>query len=151
MARDPVKVKAAKARYAASEKGQAAALRYRTSEKGRAAQARADAKPNIVASRRRRRGVTNASGERRTGPCDLCGRHIDGLHQDHDHVTGMARGWLCNGCNLGLGQLGDTVENLQRAVDYLTVARTAHEASCSASPQPHALHTLTPESPPVAK
>jgi Recombination endonuclease VII. len=32
------------------------------------------------------------------GRCALCGRRRD-LVQDHDHATGLVRGWLCVGCN----------------------------------------------------
>lgn len=38
---------------------------------------------------------------------------------DHDHETGMFRGWLCSRCNSGLGWLGDSVSNLKRGVKYL--------------------------------
>ena len=38
---------------------------------------------------------------------------------DHCHVTGVIRGILCNSCNAGLGLLGDTAEDLRRALTYL--------------------------------
>jgi hypothetical protein len=33
------------------------------------------------------------------------------------------RGWLCNICNLSIGQLGDSVEGLMNAVRYLERAK----------------------------
>ena len=41
------------------------------------------------------------------------------LCYDHDHVTGEFRGWICYGCNTGLGKLGDTIEGLEKAIAYL--------------------------------
>lgn len=38
---------------------------------------------------------------------------------DHSHVTGKVRGILCNGCNAGIGMLGDNLEGVMRAVKYL--------------------------------
>lgn len=38
---------------------------------------------------------------------------------DHCHSTGKIRGLLCSNCNTGLGKLGDTVENLKKAYEYL--------------------------------
>jgi len=50
--------------------------------------------------------------------CQICGK-TDQLAIDHDHLTGKVRGRLCVGCNTGLGKLGDSVEGLQKAIDYL--------------------------------
>lgn len=52
--------------------------------------------------------------------CECCGG-ISGkaLALDHCHKTGVFRGWLCARCNMGLGLLGDGVESVQRAIDYL--------------------------------
>jgi len=36
------------------------------------------------------------------GRCAICG-HRDYLVEDHDHATGMTRGYLCRGCNIREG------------------------------------------------
>lgn len=58
----------------------------------------------------------------RPDACENCGRIPGvgrGLALDHDHVTGKFRGWLCYRCNLGIGLLGDSVEGVASAVEYL--------------------------------
>ena len=50
--------------------------------------------------------------------CQFCG-NLRRLYLDHDHTTGVFRGYLCFSCNTAFGKLGDTVEKLIRAVDYL--------------------------------
>ena len=57
--------------------------------------------------------------------CDCCGKHpketsvLGTLLMDHDHNTDKVRGWLCNKCNLGIGNLGDNIEGLMKAMEYL--------------------------------
>ncbi len=62
--------------------------------------------------------------------CDICGVQFDEEHKpnwDHSHARGRchrhnysdARGWLCQGCNAGIGQLGDNPAILKRAAAYL--------------------------------
>jgi hypothetical protein len=57
--------------------------------------------------------------------CEICGEKLKfygnrtNLHVDHDHNTGLFRGVLCQCCNTSIGKLGDSVEGLQRAIDYL--------------------------------
>lgn len=50
--------------------------------------------------------------------CECCGARRR-LALDHDHVTGMFRGWLCFNCNTSIGKLGDTEEGVWRALTYL--------------------------------
>lgn len=68
--------------------------------------------------RRRLRGIVNPSGETRTGACEICREECD-LVYDHDHVTGLFRGWLCNRCNSGLGWFRDNQDTLLAAASYL--------------------------------
>lgn len=56
------------------------------------------------------------------GGCWICGspgRDDIALHVDHDHVTGEIRGLLCFTCNNALGDLGDSLERVERAASYL--------------------------------
>jgi hypothetical protein len=61
--------------------------------------------------------------EYQNGGCAVCGKPIEAVRRrmnvDHCHETGQVRGILCTGCNTGIGHLGDTVEGLQRAIEYL--------------------------------
>lgn len=68
--------------------------------------------------------------------CDCCGkppktgngRRNVGLSCDHDPITNEFRGWLCGDCNLSLGLLGDNVEGLKKAIDYLENNLTKYES-----------------------
>ena len=53
--------------------------------------------------------------------CHLCGASGEDRKMcvDHCHETGRVRGMLCSRCNTALGVLGDNVEGLLRAVNYL--------------------------------
>jgi hypothetical protein len=53
--------------------------------------------------------------------CAICGKRIQGkqIHIDHDHSTGLVRGFLCFKHNTGLGLFDDDPALLQRAVEYL--------------------------------
>jgi hypothetical protein len=55
--------------------------------------------------------------------CELCGNapKSRGLHEDHDHKTGLHRGWLCWRCNNALPSWV-TAEWLLLAAMYLRAA-----------------------------
>jgi|TARA_R110000868_G_C10585372_1_gene739041 hypothetical protein len=55
--------------------------------------------------------------------CAICGKHKDlfkrNLDVDHNHETGIARGLLCTPCNSGIGKLQDSIDMLEKAINYL--------------------------------
>lgn len=60
------------------------------------------------------------------GKCMLCGvkpkthkGKSESLFVDHDHKTGAVRGLLCGNCNSMLGYAVDSIEVLERAIEYL--------------------------------
>ncbi len=55
--------------------------------------------------------------------CECCGEKKEKLIIDHCHDTGEMRGWLCHPCNIAIGNLGDNLEGLQKAVMYLSVVK----------------------------
>lgn len=68
------------------------------------------------ASRFRRRYGELADS--RTDNCEVCKKKCV-TRYDHDHATGKFRGWLCNGCNVALGNVYDNPETLRKLADYL--------------------------------
>jgi hypothetical protein len=58
--------------------------------------------------------------------CEICGKGFDeagkqrGAQFDHNHGTGLARGWLCGPCNMGLGSFRDNPALLKAAAKYLS-------------------------------
>ena len=59
--------------------------------------------------------MADAQGHR----CAICGALDDKLVVDHCHDSNEVRGLLCDRCNVGIGCMGDNVERLMRAADYL--------------------------------
>lgn len=61
--------------------------------------------------------------DEQNGVCAICGKPCDlgRLAVDHDHETGRIRGLLCRRCNTAIGLLGDSLDGVLRAVDYLNV------------------------------
>ena len=74
---------------------------------------------NNRACKQRRLGII--ATRPRPSVCETCG-HPPGrraLHLDHNHVTGVFRGWLCRECNLALGHVHDQPEVLDALAAYL--------------------------------
>lgn len=76
-----------------------------------------------IAMRNRRWGKGGVKTPTRPMPinCECCGLPRNGkrLHLDHCHETKIFRGWLCFKCNSAIGQLGDSVEGIAKALSYL--------------------------------
>lgn len=61
----------------------------------------------------------NGKKKLQNNKCAICGRKPEKLCQDHDHISGMVRGLLCQKCNAGIGFLGENIEVLESAIKYL--------------------------------
>ena len=112
---------------------------YRTQQRER--HAREKVKPEyqekLAAARRKwdlkkKYGVSPTEYELRLsaqgGVCLICGGNNGNkrLAVDHCHDGGAVRGLLCNQCNIGVGMFRNSLELLQKAIDYL------------GAPKPHA-------------
>jgi hypothetical protein len=58
-------------------------------------------------------GCEEKNTDKRTGK-------VFSLSIDHCHKTGKVRGVLCSSCNAGLGYFKDNIDNLKKAIKYLT-------------------------------
>lgn len=74
----------------------------------------------------KRRGLPQPT---RSAPkrCELCDGPPTGngkkLHNEHDHETGVFRGWLCSKCNIAIGLLNESPELCEAAALYLRRAK----------------------------
>ncbi|MEU7890254.1 endonuclease VII domain-containing protein [Microbispora bryophytorum] len=61
------------------------------------------------------------------GRCAICDQFLSDSQKrpaiDHDHMTGVIRGLLCDPCNKGLGHFRDRLDVMRRAVEYLESAK----------------------------
>ncbi len=59
--------------------------------------------------------------EKQNHVCAICGQKDVNkrLAVDHCHTTNIVRGLLCSACNTSLGKFKDSVELLQKAIQYL--------------------------------
>lgn len=110
--------KAKRAEYRARDDWRAKQAAYNASPAGKASQA----KYKNGGARWRIRGLPEPTRPM-PAACECCGKSdlalSATLHLDHDHANGLFRGWLCGPCNRAIGQLGDTVEGVRCALDYL--------------------------------
>ena len=51
--------------------------------------------------------------------CARCHKKTEKLEVDHIHGLTTFRGWLCSGCNTGIGKLGDNLEGVLQGAIYL--------------------------------
>lgn len=58
---------------------------------------------------------------RQAGQCAICSRKLTQAksHIDHDHLTNRRRGLLCPQCNKAIGLLGDDIDTIRKALEYL--------------------------------
>ena len=50
--------------------------------------------------------------------CEICGA-FGTICFDHDHNTGVFRGWICGRCNCALGLVKDNTETLMALIKYI--------------------------------
>ena len=69
-----------------------------------------------------RRKAEKLAGRPRPDICEICHKPDPKkpMHFDHDHATGLFRGWICSRCNLSLGLVKDSVPILQSMAEYLS-------------------------------
>jgi len=108
-----------RAKYESSAKGKAnrnsdkaknSKVKYNATDKGKATMSKMNAK--------RPRKREEQAGRPKPDNCEICGV-IGKICFDHDHATGLFRGWICNGCNSALGHTHDNPEILKRLARYL--------------------------------
>jgi len=88
-------------------------------------------------STRKSNGASNPTSESGHGQyCAICGllldestRDFNAPAYDHDHTTGVFRGWLCKRHNLGLSYFEDNPKLLRKAADYLEAFQLRQTAS----------------------
>jgi hypothetical protein len=55
--------------------------------------------------------------------CECCGKIPSEWRLDHDHDDHSFRGWTCDRCNTGIGKLGDNLEGIIKAANYLIMSK----------------------------
>ena len=68
-----------------------------------------------------KKNIINYSNSK-NNKCAICGREFNDKLKafvDHDHITNKVRGLLCTHCNTLLGMSKDSIEILNKAIEYL--------------------------------
>ena len=148
-------------RAANPDKVREQARRYVRTENGAAVRQRASAKyyaSNIErlraasAERQRRRRKVDPEGARRRhaqysarqlarkialagrpapAACEICCRSDLRIVWDHDHASGLFRGWICDHCNKILGLVKDSPATLRALAAYLELSHGPFESGSS--------------------
>lgn len=59
--------------------------------------------------------------------CECCKENPLKWVLDHDHSDDSFRGWICDRCNTGIGKLGDNLDGVIKAINYLIMAKHRKE------------------------
>ncbi len=62
--------------------------------------------------------LESLAGRKKPTQCEICGG-MGRICFDHNHKTGLFRGWICDRCNLILGHAKDNAELLLSLSEYL--------------------------------
>lgn len=71
---------------------------------------------------KRKYGLTDQQIDAQPDGCAICGEPCSTGRRpsaDHDHATGVFRGWLCVRHNMGIGYFQDDISQLEAAIAYL--------------------------------
>jgi hypothetical protein len=69
------------------------------------------------------RGKLHKKAPPRPELCECCKKVPIKWVLDHDHSDDSFRGWVCDRCNTGIGKLGDNLEGIVKAMNYLILVR----------------------------
>jgi hypothetical protein len=78
---------------------------------------------NCVKKQTKVRGRLHKKAPQKPEFCECCGKVPIKWCLDHDHADDSFRGWLCDKCNTGIGKLGDNMEGIVCALNYLLQAK----------------------------
>ena len=109
----------AKARSATRYKTNKADILQRQKERRALDPEYVNTRKNVLRDRSRKE-LEQQAGRACPAGCEVCHQEYGRLDFDHDHETGLFRGWLCRRCNLMLGHAKDSPSLLKALADYLT-------------------------------
>lgn len=96
--------------------------KYAKSEKGKRARKSAVTKQQWGMSLEAYNLIYFGLLKKQNNKCAICGIKHDGIKRfalDHDHINNKYRGVLCVSCNTGLGQFKESIEILNKVIQYI--------------------------------